>query len=947
MIAAEVDNVSFRVFLNHGRSRSGKGNCSTSRAGGKSMTRNIRTTHMVRIGLLLSLVAGMVHHVVLYRQYPIFRIEKESILENLETHAYRSRTASSSKVSGRSIPRTTTTMTTHDEKSSVSPIVATVYGRNISFFSSSSTIRQNLTHFLPAPAKFAKLAYFYGTIEHKLYEPVIRAFHSRGWSLTRNMKRAHVLWFDQPDELEWYHSSVKPWQRINQLPNTDKWDDKDSMAAHINEYYASNNRTLLYSFPESYVLNNPDDLRRFQERLSKGGGLDIPWVIKEPTVNQGKGVTIVGPHSPELKAILKKDPNKKRKKRLVVQRYICDEMTYDGRKFDFRVFWIVASVDPLIVLYHTRHNYVRIGHAKYDESNFKNTKSHLTTHTFGADEKKATWDEFKAYIEEFHALQGRRLAHLPENPFDHVQNQIKQILATLVDIYSNVTFHPRDFASQNAFSLHAADMIIDNDLDVFLIEGTDGPGKDEDYDFRIAMHNSIFGSLVDIFEEVTERQVRGIPLDMEDMKRQGVLGDYEVIYDQKWMYQYDSYNQHRALVTDKRGCGWGNSTSPVSEKVSMEKVVAKSKTTAVPKQIAAMGFDSEFLPSKLFYMEGRTGKKGEMVARSFRRCGWTPIDDIGMAQIIYDIYQPTEPVDDDDVDGAELDRKLQPWQFYNRLPMSVEQRLHGWSNLKKYTDNSERSGSVCNPMQFRGREFFVHAYMLVVSWDPLIAYYHDGYLDIPYSSKDENDFVSLSNSQGTSEDLVWRGSWKSFKAMLGKFSTAVTTLQNVIDDPLDHVRKQFKSSLARAGSGLALDLSKILKKFRETESMPTLPRYYGIYRATFQVDRNLNAFLSDLDSWNLAYGESYQDIVDLNDDLFGAAFNLLEAVNSTLHQAKRSGVSLSTEALENSTNDVKGGYELLVSNPINRKGSTQESASSVPWLFEYITGSKASDCSAE
>ena len=145
--------------------------------------------------------------------------------------------------------------------------------------------------------------------------------------------------------------------------------------------------------------------------------------------------------------------------RLLVQKYICDEMTYGGRKFDFRVFWMVASVDPLIVLYHTTQNYVRIGHAKYDESNFNNTKSHLTTHTFRSDEKKATWDEFKVYVEEFQALQGSRLAHLHQDPFSHVQNQVKQILSHLVDAFKNITFHTRDFSSQNAFSLHAADLI--------------------------------------------------------------------------------------------------------------------------------------------------------------------------------------------------------------------------------------------------------------------------------------------------------------------------------------------------------------------------------------------------------------------------------------------------------------------------------------------------------
>jgi phosphoribosylamine-glycine ligase len=32
--------------------------------------------------------------------------------------------------------------------------------------------------------------------------------------------------------------------------------------------------------------------------------LDIPWVLKEPTVNMGKGVTILAPQSDELKNVV-------------------------------------------------------------------------------------------------------------------------------------------------------------------------------------------------------------------------------------------------------------------------------------------------------------------------------------------------------------------------------------------------------------------------------------------------------------------------------------------------------------------------------------------------------------------------------------------------------------------------------------------------------------------
>lgn len=135
---------------------------------------------------------------------------------------------------------------------------------------------------------------------------------------------------------------------------------------------------------------------------------------------------------------------------------------------------MVASVDPLVVLYHTKHNYVRIGHAKYDEGNFNNTRSHLTTHTFGANEGKATWSQFQGYIEDhYRSNEGRLRQHVPlewqAQPFEHVQNQIMAVLAQLTDAFKGITFHADLMTPENGFSWHAADLIVDNDLDVFLV----------------------------------------------------------------------------------------------------------------------------------------------------------------------------------------------------------------------------------------------------------------------------------------------------------------------------------------------------------------------------------------------------------------------------------------------------------------------------------------------
>jgi hypothetical protein len=62
------------------------------------------------------------------------------------------------------------------------------------------------------------------------------------------------------------------------------------------------------------------------------------------------------------------------------------------------MYWFVASLDPLIVLYHD--GYVRIGNGVYTEKNFSDTTSHLTSHTSLGAENKANFAQFEQALYE-------------------------------------------------------------------------------------------------------------------------------------------------------------------------------------------------------------------------------------------------------------------------------------------------------------------------------------------------------------------------------------------------------------------------------------------------------------------------------------------------------------------------------------------------------------------
>lgn len=133
-------------------------------------------------------------------------------------------------------------------------------------------------------------------------------------------------------------------------------------------------------------------------------------------------------------------------------------------------------MDPLIVLY--VDGYVRIGNANYDESDFSNTRNHLTTHTFLGEEGKASYPQLNQRILD-HVEENPHLKDKIKDPVTHVRNQFKESIGMLVDAFKDQTFQTGGkLQPEDAFEFYGADCVIDNDLDLWMIEAQDDTGMD-------------------------------------------------------------------------------------------------------------------------------------------------------------------------------------------------------------------------------------------------------------------------------------------------------------------------------------------------------------------------------------------------------------------------------------------------------------------------------------
>jgi hypothetical protein len=419
--------------------------------------------------------------------------------------------------------------------------------------------------------------------DSKGYETVLRAFRHNEWTLAATVEEALIVYKSRHDKKSNYYRQLQPWQRYSRLPGFFHMESKDGFLAGFREYQqqqqqqqqAARDATLagggapdprpLYFLPETYRLEEKQDRDAFEKKLATGGGMNQPWVLKKVRVNNGKGIEMLGPNSAELKTAVARAVADTEND-YIAQTYICNELVwFQKEKFDLRMYWMVASIDPVMVFYHD--GYARVGGAVYDETDFSSTPQHLTNHAFRPPEQSRVtsghlWELVRAHYENDSVRLNQIIAI---DPVEHVRRQIKEAIATTVAAFANVTFgkDPRPLVPENLFAFYGADFVVDNDLDVWFIEVQASPGFGETYDFRVDMFRDLFRPMVAIVEEITMKQVADGQANLLPLK--APLGAWEMVYAGDWQYEYKGYERSK----DKKSCRVGDGASKQKAKTSL------------------------------------------------------------------------------------------------------------------------------------------------------------------------------------------------------------------------------------------------------------------------------------------------------------------------------------------------------------------------------------------
>lgn len=240
----------------------------------------------------------------------------------------------------------------------------------------------------------------------------------------------------------------------------------------------------------------------------------------------------------------------------IAQKYIAEPVLYKGHKFDFRMYMLVSSVNPLKIYYHD--GFLRVSLEKYDkaslQANMHMTNTELTKKIIkDCDKSGKTHNGMTA--EEMRDFQMQTLEQLAEHLLATGQVSDPQWL----DNYLRPEFkraylaaakmiERRFFQSSDVFEMYGVDIIMDRDFRLYIIEVNASPMVVGTSSKKTALMKNMLTGLMDIvFAQQysrTGRTLRYLQQHREDIGRAKKVGRHRARFEQLYRNHVDPQYQH-------------------------------------------------------------------------------------------------------------------------------------------------------------------------------------------------------------------------------------------------------------------------------------------------------------------------------------------------------------------------------------------------------------------
>ena len=348
-----------------------------------------------------------------------------------------------------------------------------------------------------------------------------RILRKIGVPIAREPNQADMLWMRKGyKNLE---PAEREFQLFNHIPKEFALTNKGRLTRLLNDYAVQDpdeDVTLDVFYPESYRLYSAAERIAFFRRLPVEDDPQDLWILKPTNWSRGRGVKITwkvsvlrrwvaasGRQYPELDAdveTLGVDPGRK----YIAQRYLKDVLLLDERKSELRIYWLVACLDPLLVLLYPEGT-VRLNTLPYEDGDYENPLVHLgnvyqqKNHPDYDPDAILKWSfaKFETY------LVSEQGSAEPEFLEKVLVPRIERMLRYVV----HATRHElEDVEGERLhFGLFGADIMLDRHLNPWLTEVQKGPGLSFSDPVKSGVILPMFREAMRILFEVQERKRKG------------------------------------------------------------------------------------------------------------------------------------------------------------------------------------------------------------------------------------------------------------------------------------------------------------------------------------------------------------------------------------------------------------------------------------------------------
>ena len=388
------------------------------------------------------------------------------------------------------------------------------------------------------------------TFLHNVVKDVMLA---RGWTETRSELGWDVFWADTMWVFENYDQiKLRDGQRLNHFRNHAELTRKDSLAKNLKKFRRMLEREKKVKeaeafnfFPSTYNL--PAEYGLFVEEFKRFP--DTVWIMKPISSAQGKGIFLIDklsqvaewkPHV-EFKSSIQPAGQSQyggsdEARAYIVQRYISDPLLIGGKKFDLRIYVLVACYTPMRVYLH-RGGFARFSSQRYTDARLElhNTVMHLTNVAVqkkadGYDREKGA----KMLLRELRMLLLSRHGHaVVDACFAEIT---KAVLRSLLAV------QPSIINDHRCFELYGYDVMLDSALKPWLIEVNASPSLSAENEADYGVKASVLDDMFSVLDVENTRKGQPAP---------NVVGGFDLIWGNN---KAEPQGEGRSTFTSMLGC---------------------------------------------------------------------------------------------------------------------------------------------------------------------------------------------------------------------------------------------------------------------------------------------------------------------------------------------------------------------------------------------------------